>query len=277
MILNCDFDFNDAELISTLDEAPWWSVPFGEKLLARIRLKETLNVLDIGSGTGFPLALVAGMLGRKGRLYGLDPWKEANKRTSRKISQYEYSNAAVLTGEAERIPVSDRSIDLLISNNGLNNVASLKDTLEECHRVCRDGAQLVTTINLDGTMREFYDVFQIVLEEHGVVDAKERIALHIGSKRPRLSDFTNALDAAGFKVENVEHFEFKWRYLSGTAMFQNYSIRLAFLPSWKALVPDELLTQVFCEVEKRLNMLAEECREICLTIPYVCIDAVSVG
>jgi SAM-dependent methyltransferase len=57
-----------------------------------------------------------------------------------------------LCGVGEQIPLRDGSIDLVVSNNGLNHVADLGRTLAECRRVARPGAQLVATMNLPETM-----------------------------------------------------------------------------------------------------------------------------
>jgi hypothetical protein len=42
-----------------IDELPLWSAHFGLKLLDSIKMKKNMNVLDIGSGLGFPAIEVA--------------------------------------------------------------------------------------------------------------------------------------------------------------------------------------------------------------------------
>lgn len=52
--LTNDFDF--VKYIDVADEAPIWSAPFGLKLLDYIDYKTSISAIDIGFGTGFPLA-----------------------------------------------------------------------------------------------------------------------------------------------------------------------------------------------------------------------------
>ena len=52
--LATDFDLEDADLVSVIDEVPLWSAPFGLGLLEVVRMAPNLNVLDVGSGLGFP-------------------------------------------------------------------------------------------------------------------------------------------------------------------------------------------------------------------------------
>jgi len=65
------FDSDDFDLVSVIDELPLWSAPFGLKLLDTIKLKSGINVLDIGSGLGFPLLEIAQRLGTTSTVYGI--------------------------------------------------------------------------------------------------------------------------------------------------------------------------------------------------------------
>ena len=92
------YKLNDSEeFISTFDELPFWSASFGLLLFEHLELKPNLTVIDIGSGTGFPLFELAGRLGKSSKLYGVDHWKNANARAKQKIFNYdEYSNNLTL-------------------------------------------------------------------------------------------------------------------------------------------------------------------------------------
>ena len=72
-------------------------------------------------------------------------------------------NVELIEGAAEHMPFENNFFDLLVSNNGLNNVQDLPKTLSECSRVSRPGAQFVFTFNTNKTFTEFYDVFREVL------------------------------------------------------------------------------------------------------------------
>ena len=118
--LSCTFNDSE-EFISTFDEAPLWSGTFGLLLLKHLELKPNLTIIDLGSGAGFPLMELAGRLGKSCKLYGLDPWANANKRARQKIKNYTLSNVEIIESSAEHIPFENNSIDLIVSNLGINN------------------------------------------------------------------------------------------------------------------------------------------------------------
>jgi len=57
--LKTNYDLNNAETVSVVDELPLWSAPFGLRLLDKIKYKKNITAFDIGSGLGFPLLEVA--------------------------------------------------------------------------------------------------------------------------------------------------------------------------------------------------------------------------
>ncbi len=83
-------------------------------MLKHLELKPNLKVIDIGSGTGFPLLELASRLGNSCQLYGIDPWHNANNRVKEKIRNYELSNVAIIECSAEKILFEDNSIDLIV-------------------------------------------------------------------------------------------------------------------------------------------------------------------
>ena len=164
--LDHTFNPDDPELISIQDELPFWSAPFGFSLLNTIRMKKNINELDIGSGFGFPLLEVSQRLGKTCNVFGVDPWKPAIERAEKKIKMYNLSNVKIIDCCAEKLPFEDSFFDLIISNNGINNVKDIPAVFNECSRVCKNGAQFVFTFNLDKTMIEFYDIYEKVLKEN---------------------------------------------------------------------------------------------------------------
>ena len=131
--LSNDFDF--VEYIEVADESPIWSAPFGLKLLDYVNYKTNISALDIGFGTGFPLTEIALRLGDSSIVYGIDPWKEAIKRVNKKVDYYGLTNVRIIEGVAESIPLDNDSVDLITSNNGINNVSDTDKVLTECSRI----------------------------------------------------------------------------------------------------------------------------------------------
>ena len=271
--LNINYDLNNKETVSIVDELPLWSAPFGLKLLEKINYRENITALDIGSGLGFPLLEVAMRLGNSSRVYGIDPWEAAIERIKTKIKIYGINNVEIINGVAEKIPLPDNSVDLIFSNNGLNNVSDLNAVLNECSRISRVGSQLLFTFNTDKTMIGFYSVMEDVLREKDLHEEIEKMKIHIYKKRKPAEEYNRLLTEKGYKVNDVTHDWFEYRFVDGSSMLNHFLIKLAFIESWKEIVPEERQIEVFSEVEKQLNKIAENDGVFKLIVPYVLINS----
>jgi len=267
-----NYDLNDPFLVSIIDELPLWSAPFGLKLLNTVILKPNMNILDIGCGTGFPLIELANRLGQKCRVYGIDPWERAIERIQLKIKTQNLTNVTVVNGKAEDMPFEGEFFHLIVSNNGINNVENSETVLAECFRVSRSGAQMVITVNLSDTMIEFYTVFEETLKEQGKLKEVEKMKAHIYKKRTPLDTTISMINKAGFRVIQIYEDSFYMRYLDGTAMFNHFFIKLAFLDSWKKILSPADREPIFEILEQKLNKISKRSGVLNLTIPYVCID-----
>jgi len=271
---NCkqSLDLNDPALVSAIDEAPLWSVPFGQALLDTVILKRGLQVLDIGCGLGYPMLELAQRLGSSSRIIGLDPWQAAADRLKFKMKQYGVTNVTVLSGVAEAMPFEEKTFDLITSNNGLNNVVDQDQAWQECCRVAKPGAQLVFTENLPETMLEFYTLFEATLMELNLSEVVRAMQAHIDSKRKPLSETMARIERAGFRIQDIRHHRFCLRFLDGTTLFKHFLIQIAFLESWRAIVPHAHRAEVFQGLEAKLNELANKEGDLTLTVPFVCVD-----
>ena len=171
------------------------------------------------------------------------------------------------------MPFEDRSFDLIVSNNGLNNVKDAPQVLAECARVAAVRAQLVMTANLPGTFALFYELFQMLLEDRGLKAEVEALHAHIRAKRKTAQEWQDLVEEAGFTVRKTTESSFTWSFLNGTALFQHWFIRLAFLPPWVAILPPEQATEFMAFFEGRLNRLALERGGLHLEVPFLCLDA----
>lgn len=261
-------------MIDVLDELPGWSAPFGLKLLDSIDYRRGITALDIGFGTGFPLTEIAMRLGETATVYGIDPWSEAIERAKRKIALYRIGNIRLIEGYAESIPLQENTVDLITSNNGINNTGDIDGVFAECSRVIKTGGQFLQTMNLDWSMFEFYRQFEKALSDLGMHSGIEMMHKHIEAKRPPLHRIISMLEKHRFAVRAVEHDQFNYRFIDGTAMLNHYFIRIAFMDSWFKLLPEEKAEQVFDSVESALNRESQRTGCMNLSIPFVLIDTV---
>lgn len=266
------YDLTDRGIISIIDDLPLWSAPFGLKLLDTIKYKNSITALDIGSGNGFPVVEIASRLGNSCKVYGIDPWEEANVRTEQKIQGWSISNLSIIKGKAEELPFTDNYFDLITSNNGINNVQDEAKVWSEISRVSKHGSQFVFTLNLPESMIEFYNVFIKVLEKYSMFNELDEVENHIYNKRKPLDHFYELLDKYKFKLNRIAEDVFSFTYADGTAMLNHFFIKLAFRESWIKIVPEEKAQEVFTHIEKELNDLASARGCLKLTIPFVCFD-----
>lgn len=259
-------DFN-----AFIDDVPLWSASFGLALLDCIRARRNITVLDIGCGEGFPIIEIAARFGKTGLYLGIDPLMKPLQRMALKKELYELPTALAVQAVAEWLPFKANHFDLIVSNNGINNVTDVRQTLKECRRIIRPSGQMVFTVNSDQTMKEFYDVFVRALAA-STHQAEEKISTHIRSKRKSEQEWRLLLEDSGFKVKTVKTGQFKMFFLDGPSMMEHYLIRHFFLPGWKSLVEPENRSAVFQEIETELNRTSDVKGKVSLTIPYFVFD-----
>jgi arsenite methyltransferase len=262
----------DPRLVEAYDDLAVWSAPFGLTLLEVVPMRRGIRALDVGCGTGFPLVELAQRLGPDSEVLGLDPWASALARARFKLDVWGVRNVRLIEGRAESIPLEDQSLDLVVSNNGLNNVDDLGRALAECARVLRAGARLVFTFNLPKSMWEVYETLEQVLKDQGRGDAIPRMYEHIHEKRKTVAWMRERVEQAGFRHCEVTEHSFRWRFSGADALFEHGLFRLAFVSAWLGLVRPDERASVFDELALRLEARAAAAGELSLTIPYACFD-----
>jgi arsenite methyltransferase len=241
------------EVADQYDELPLWSAPFGQLILDRVPLRRGQTILDIGAGTGFLTVELAQR--SAARVIAVDPWADAMDVLRRKVEYLGLTDVELVVSDAASLDLADESVDVMVSNLGINNFANASVVLAECHRVLRPGGRLLISTNLVGHMQEFYDVLREYVDQQAL---DEHLA-----HRATVDGTLDLLAAAGFEA-TVDQTTFTWRFADGTALLNHYFIRLGFLDGWLEVAGD------LTAVEQDLNRRGE----LKLTIPAACFDAV---
>lgn len=271
------YTFEDTpDFIETFDELPLWSASFGLLLLKHLALKPGITVIDIGSGAGFPLMELAGRLGKSCKLYGLDPWTNANQRANKKIKNYGLTNVEIINSSAEKIPFEDGAIDLIVSNLGINNFENPSMVFRECHRVLKPKGQLALTTNLNGHWKQFYNIFETTLKQLGKDNIIEKLSSH-QEHRGTVDSIKKLFTDNGFIVRR--HFEesFDMRFLDGSAFLNHYFVKLGWLESWKNLLPEKERPEIFTALEQNLNAYSMQSGGLTLTVPMAYMEGEKQG
>ena len=68
--------------------------------------------------------------------------------------------------------------------------------------------------------------------------------------------------------------QFNYKFSNGTSMLNHRFIKIAFMNSWKEIVPENRIQEVFRLIEEKMNKQAEELNGFKLSIPFVLIDCI---
>jgi arsenite methyltransferase len=158
--------------------------------LAELKLGET--VLDLGSGGGIDVLLSARRVGPAGKAYGLDMTDEMLTLARDNQRQAGIENVEFLKGEIERIPLPDRSVDVVISNCVINLSADKDRVLGEAFRVLKPGGR--------------FAVSDVVVRSEMPMEIRGRADLWAGCIAGALEEeeYCSKLKRAGFELIEVE-------------------------------------------------------------------------
>lgn len=274
--INKTFNFNTKIGAGILDELPLWSAPFGLGILNRINIKRNIRALDIGFGTGFPLIELAQRLGNSSTVFGIDPWKPSHIRVKQKINFYGIKNVKLIKGEAENIPLKSNSVDLIVSNNGINNVSDIEKVFDECNRISKKGAQFIASINLNRTFHEFYDSFIESLRKFDMEEEIKSIYAHIYKKRKPSITFQRYFTENGFQIECKDRKEFTMIFADEKAFFNHSLIKIGFLPSWEELLNESDRDKIFSNIRYLLKKESKKSGYLKMTVPNLIVTATKV-
>ena len=262
-------DFSRSEIASVVDELSFWSSRFGLLLFNNIGIRRDIKILDLACGVGFPLFELAHVFGQSCHVTGIDIWKEGLNRARWKQREYNLSNVTIVEADGVKQPFRDSEFDLIVSNLGINNFSDPQEVLAETFRVARPGATIALTTNVNGHMKEFYDIYREMLS--GNREYLERLRIneeHRGTKET----ISHMLKRAGFIVVKVVEDSFVMRYQDGSALFNHSLTKIGFLDGWKSVVNPDDMPGIFEKLEEKLNDIAKKNGELRMTIPMLYIE-----
>jgi arsenite methyltransferase len=158
--------------------------------LAKLSAGET--VLDLGSGGGIDVLLSAKRVGPTGKAYGLDVTDEMLALANENKRKAGAENVEFLRGEIEHIPLSDNSVDVIISNCVINLSGDKDAVLREAFRVLKPGGR--------------FAVSDVVTRGEMLPEIRKSVLLWVGCIAGALEEkeYRNKLEAAGFGEVDIE-------------------------------------------------------------------------
>jgi arsenite methyltransferase len=170
--------------------------------LARIGAGET--VVDLGSGSGMDSFLAALQVGPSGRVIGIDMTEAQLAKSRRLATERGVTNVEFVEAQIERLPLSDGSADVVISNGVVNLAPDKATVFAEAARVLRPGGRLVLA-----------DIVTSTQLPVGVTCDASLWAACIGGALQR-DDYREAIEAAGFELDDLKEND-EYRFVSERA------------------------------------------------------------
>ena len=100
-------------------------------------------VLDIGCGAGVDTLIAAIAVGPQGSVTGIDLIPEMLKRARANLRKTSLKNVTFQKGSAERLPFSDETFDVVISNGVFNLIPDKAMALKEVFRVLKSSGRFL--------------------------------------------------------------------------------------------------------------------------------------
>jgi ubiquinone/menaquinone biosynthesis C-methylase UbiE len=105
-------------------------------------------VLDLGSGAGLDAFVARRIVGKRGRVIGVDMTPEMIALARENAAKLGYDNVEFRLGEIEHLPIETTTVDVVVSNCVLNLVPNKARAFSEIFRVLRPGRISASRISL---------------------------------------------------------------------------------------------------------------------------------
>jgi SAM-dependent methyltransferase len=155
-------------------------------------LKEGEVVLDLGSGAGFDCFLAAAKVGQSGKVIGVDMTPEMIGKARDNAEKNGIENVEFRLGEIENLPVSDNSVDAVISNCVINLSPDKQRVFEDIYRVLKPGGRvsisdIALNRNLPEKVLESLDAYIGCVSGAVLVDEYKKIVESSGLKDVKIT------------------------------------------------------------------------------------------
>jgi SAM-dependent methyltransferase len=182
-------------------------------------IKEGDHVLDLGSGAGNDCFVVCAIVGKTGRVTGLDFTDAMLIKAMDNAKKLGFENVEFIKGDIEEMPLADNLFDVVISNCVLNLVPDKNKAFSEIRRVLKpDGHFCVSDVVIEGDLpeklrkdAEMYagcvsgaidiEEYLTIIEKQGFNNIRVHKKKTIELPAQVLSEYFTAEEMAGFQHE----------------------------------------------------------------------------
>lgn len=118
-------------------------------------IKQGDVVVDLGSGAGNDVFIARNLVGKPGKVIGVDMTEAMIEKANQNKIKLGYDNVEFRLGDIENIPIDDGSVDVVISNCVLNLVPDKRKAFSEIYRILKPDAHFcISDVVIQGEMTE---------------------------------------------------------------------------------------------------------------------------
>jgi predicted methyltransferase len=164
------------------------------EVVEALELEPGLVVADVGTGSGFYTALMAGEVGPSGKVYAVEIAPNWVEFLNKKVREEGLSQVSVVVGTDRSVELPAGSVDLVFSSDTYHHFEFPQTTLASIHQALKPGGRWVV---LD------YDKIP------GVTPASRMDHLRLGK-----AEAIAEMEAAGFTLARIVDVDFEENYMA---------------------------------------------------------------
>jgi ubiquinone/menaquinone biosynthesis C-methylase UbiE len=234
--------------------APIWSRRFGRMMLRDLRLPPRAMVLDVVCGTGWASLELLRKMDDHGRIIAIDPRPPMLDEARLKSGPLAGKRIFFRSESAlPRLSFADDVYDLVVCNAQLQDFDDPEQAVRDFVRVAKPEGQVVVTLPLAGTYREFFDIFREVLTKLDRTEAIDKLDAYL-TRFPPLEQATAWCEDAGLVDVHTDYDTFTVLFKSSREFFFAPLIEYGPLADWKAIAgKGEDMQQVFWQCKEAID------------------------
>lgn len=155
-------------------------------------IREGDTVLDLGSGAGNDCFVARAETGSDGHIIGIDFSPQMIEKARANTSKRGYTNIEFIEGDIEEMPLTDNSIDVIVSNCVLNLLPEKNRIFKEIYRVLKPGGH--------------FCISDVVLNGHFPKEFTDNASMYAGciASAIQREDYLGEIEKAGFGNIKIE-------------------------------------------------------------------------
>ena len=109
-------------------------------VISMLEVRENMNFLDIGCGTGWGIGQAARLIDFKGSFYGIDLSQKMIEKAQENFK--DYANFHFIKANSESIPLDDNFFDIVICTNSFHHYVHPDKAMKEIFRLLKHGGRI---------------------------------------------------------------------------------------------------------------------------------------